>query len=178
GGRPVGAALLGRLARLQAVFAAAGLYFAAVLIITNLYVARRADFAHFVLAGGGVHTAAFWIGQVLLGGLLPIGLLLVPKAPVSRGRLLTAAACVVLGGLAQMYVTIIGGQAYPLPLFPGRELHSSFMDGTVHPYTPSLPEWLLGLGGMALAALIVAVATRLLPLLPQRLDDAAAPAAE
>jgi molybdopterin-containing oxidoreductase family membrane subunit len=47
------------------------------------------------------------------------------------------------------------------------------MDGSVHAYAPSLPELLLGLGGTALAAAIVVVATRLLPLVPQRLDDAA-----
>ena len=74
-----------------------------------------------------------------------------------------------------MYVTIIGGQAFPLVLFPGRQVSSSFRDGVVNPYLPSLPEWLLGLGGVALAALIVLLALRLLAILPQRLDDTRAP---
>jgi molybdopterin-containing oxidoreductase family membrane subunit len=50
---------------------------------------------------------------------------------------------------------------------------SSFFDGVIHPYTPSVPEVLLGLGGMALAATIVAVALRALALLPARLDQVA-----
>ena len=61
----------------------------------------------------------------------------------------------VLGALAQMYVTIIGGQAYPLQLFPGMQESSSFFDGVVHPYAPSVPEIMLGLGGVAVAAVIV-----------------------
>ena len=54
---------------------------------------------------------------------------------------------VVLGGLAQMYVLIIGGQAYPMELFPGFEVQSSFADGVVAAYTPSLDEIALGQGG-------------------------------
>ncbi len=173
GERPVGDALLARLARLQVIFVAAGLYFVAVLHLTNLYVARRVDFEHFVLLSGGVHTAMFWLGQVVIGGVLPLVLLLSLRAPMTRRRLALAAVAVVLGGLAQMYVTIIGGQAYPLVMFPGFEVHSTFMDGEIHRYAPSLPELLLGLGGSGLAALIVVVAMRLLPFLPQRLDDAA-----
>ena len=61
----------------------------------------------------------------------------------------------ILGGLAQMYVTIIGSQAWPLVLFPGQELSSSFEDGTLHHYAPSGPELLLGLGGVAFALLLI-----------------------
>ena len=76
-----------------------------------------------------------------------------------------------------MYVTLIGGQAYPQILFPGMVESSSFFDGEIHPYTPSLPEVLLGLGGVALAAAIIAVALRALALLPARLDQVAGPQA-
>ena len=159
---------LARLARLQAVFVAAGLYFVAVQHLASLYVARRAGFEHFVLFEGGVHSALFWLGQVVAGGLLPIALLL--AAPRSRRAVAAAALLVALGGLAQMYVTIIGGQAYPLVLFPGFEVTSSFADGAVHGYAPSAPEALLGLGGIALAACVVMVATRILPLVPERVE--------
>jgi molybdopterin-containing oxidoreductase family membrane subunit len=159
---------LARLARLQAVFVAAGLYFVAVQHLASLYVARRAGFEHFVLFEGGVHSALFWLGQVVAGGLLPIALLL--AAPRSRRAVAAAALLVALGGLAQMYVTIIGGQAYPLVMFPGFEVTSSFADGAVHGYAPSAPEALLGLGGIALAACVVMVATRILPLVPERVE--------
>ena len=61
---------------------------------------------------------------------------------------------VIAGGLAQLYVIIIGGQAYPLELFPGLEERSGFFDGVINSYSPSLPEMALGVGGMALAAVI------------------------
>jgi Ni/Fe-hydrogenase subunit HybB-like protein len=79
---------------------------------------------------------------------------------------------VVGGGFAQMWVTIIGGQAFPLVIFPGRQVRSSFFDGVVNPYTPTLPEWLLGFGGVAIAGLIVMLAIKFLGFLPTRLDGA------
>lgn len=173
GDRPLGDALLTRLARLQTIFIAAGLYFVLVYHLTNLYFTKHHGFERFLLLEGGVHTALFWLGQVALGGLLPLALLRHARIGPLRRRIAASAALVIGGGLAQMYVTIVGGQAFPLVLFPGRQISSSFRDGIVNPYQPSLPEWLLGLGGPALAALIVLLALRLLPLLPQRLDDAA-----
>jgi len=74
-----------------------------------------------------------------------------------------------------MYVIIIGGQAYPMPLFPGKTiLESGFYDGVegaVAAYTPSLPEILLGIGGVAVALLITAVGIRMLQFLPESLAD-------
>ena len=42
----------------------------------------------------------------------------------------------------------------------------------VAPYTPSLPEFLLGVGGIAVAMLATAVAVRVLKFLPESLADA------
>ena len=94
-----------------------------------------------------------------------------------RGRIAACAAMVTIGGFCQMYVTIIGGQAFPLVLFPGREVSSSFYDGIVHGYFHSLPECLLGLGGVAVAGLIVALGLKLLGFLPERLHDELPPVA-
>lgn len=169
--RPLGEAVLARLARLQAIFIAAGFYFVLVYHLTNLYFTKHHAFERFILLDGGVFSALFWGGQVLLGTLLPFVLLLHPRIGVLRARLTLAAVCVVLGGLAQMYVTIIGGQAFGLVLFPGYEVHSSFFDGVHATYTPRWPEWLLGLGGVALVGLIVMLAVRVMGFLPNRLDD-------
>jgi molybdopterin-containing oxidoreductase family membrane subunit len=93
----------------------------------------------------------------------------------SRALVTLAAILVVLGGLAQVYVIIIGGQAYPMPLYPGKEIvSSSFFDGVVAAYSPSLPEVILGIGGIGLALFMAAFAMRVLPFLPQNLSDAAA----
>ena len=78
---------------------------------------------------------------------------------------------IVVGGLAQMYVTIIGGQAYPLDIFPGWKESSAFFDGVIHHYAPSLPETLLGLGGLAIALLIVIFGVKVLRFLPASLAD-------
>lgn len=169
-GRSLGDAVLARLKRLLIVFVAAALYFVAVHHLTNLYVAKQQDFEKFILVAGGVYPLLFWAGQVALGSLVPVAMLAHPALGRSRAWIAVAALLVVLGALAQMYVTIIGGQAYPLQLFPGMQESSSFFDGMVHPYVPSVPEIMLGVGGVAVAAIIVLLAVKLLRFLPERLD--------
>ena len=61
---------------------------------------------------------------------------------------------------------IIGGQAFPLEIFPGYEVASAFHDGQVDGYAPSLPEFVLGLGGIAAAFVIALAGARALPVLP------------
>jgi molybdopterin-containing oxidoreductase family membrane subunit len=92
-----------------------------------------------------------------------------PGARKSPPLVFFAALLVVLGGHAQMYVTIVGGQAFPLDMFPGFAESSSFYDGVAHEYSPSLWEMMLGIGGIAIAFLITTVAVRMLKFLPE--DD-------
>jgi molybdopterin-containing oxidoreductase family membrane subunit len=167
-GRALGDVVLDRLRKLLGVFVAAVLYFVAIHHLTNLYIARQHDVERFFLWEGGVFTALFWLGQVLVGGVLPLVLLF---GASSRRAAAAAAACVILGGLAQLYVLIIGGQAYPQLMFPEKEVASSFFDGVVAAYTPSLPEVALGAGGVALALALTAVALKVLPFLPKSLAD-------
>lgn len=164
----VDARILARLKNLLAIFVAASLYFTAVLHLTNLYYAKQWEFERFILLEGGIYPLLFWGGQIILGGVLPLILLF---SPASRhpATVFLAALLVVLGGHFQMYVTIIGGQAFPLDLFPGYAESSTFYDGVVHPYTPTIWELLLGLGGIAIAFLITTVAVRVLRFLPE--DD-------
>ncbi|MDP3699372.1 MAG: NrfD/PsrC family molybdoenzyme membrane anchor subunit [Hylemonella sp.] len=169
--RPLEAAMQARLTRLLAVFVACAAYFVLVYHLTNLYFARQHGLERFLLLDGGVYTRLFWLGQLGVGSLLPLVLLLTPRTRNSRAMLVLAALAIIAGGLAQMYVTIIGGQAYPLQIFPGYEVSSSFYDGVVGSYTPSLPEWLLGLGGVGMAGIIVVLALKWLAFLPQRLDQ-------
>jgi molybdopterin-containing oxidoreductase family membrane subunit len=167
-GRALGDAVLNRLGKLLGVFVAAVLYFVVVHHLTNLYIARQHDLERFILLNGGVYTALFWFGQVLIGGVVPLALLF---GTPSRRAFAAAAVCVILGGLAQIYVLIIGGQAYPQLMFPEKEVSSSFFDGVVAAYAPSLPEVALGVGGVALALALTAVALKVLPFLPQSLAD-------
>jgi molybdopterin-containing oxidoreductase family membrane subunit len=169
-GRPLGDALLARLGNLLGVFVAAVLYFVAVHHLTNLYIARRLDLERFLLWDGGVYTALFWIGQILVGSVMPLVLVLAVR---TRAALAAAASCVIAGGFAQLYVIIIGGQAYPQQVFPGKDVSSSFFDGVVASYAPSLPEIALGLGGVGLALALTVVGLKLLPFLPRSLADSA-----
>ncbi len=170
-GRALGDAVLQRLGKLLAIFVAAVLYFAAIHHLTNLYIARQHDLERFFLWDGGIYPVLFWFGQILIGSILPLTLLLNPRLSRSRRLVVVAAACVILGGLAQLYVLIIGGQAYPQLMFPDKEVASSFFDGVVAAYAPSLPEIMLGVGGMALALALTAIAIKVLPFLPQSLAD-------
>lgn len=164
-----------RMARLLAVFIAASLYLVAVYHLTNLYYARQGAFEAFLLRDGGVYPLLFWAGYVVLGSLLPLLLLFHPRLG-REGHILAASALVVLGAFAWLYVFIIGGQAFPLEIFPGWAASSSFGDGAIAPYSPSWPEALLGLGGLGAAFTLTTVGVRVLNFLPQ--DDLAALAKE
>jgi molybdopterin-containing oxidoreductase family membrane subunit len=170
-GRALGDRVLHRLRNLLGVFVAAVLYFVLVYHLTNLYIARQHEVERFVLWDGGIYPALFWLGQILIGSILPLVLLFNPAVSRSRRAIAAAAACVIVGGLAQIYVLIIGGQAYPQLMFPEKEVVSSFFDGVVAAYTPSLPEVMLGVGGAALALALTAVAVKVLPFLPHSLAD-------
>lgn len=162
------AAVQTRMVRLLGVFVAAGLYFVTVYHLTNLYWARQVAFERFLLVDGQAYTWLFWSGYVVVGAIVPMAILF---SPLPRGPLAAVAgsAFVLLGAFAQLYVFIIGGQAFPLEIFPGYVAQSSFFDGTVDSYTPSVFELLLGIGGIGIAFLITTVGVRVLRFVPQ--DD-------
>ena len=170
-GRPLGDVMVARLKNLLGVFVASVLYFVVAYHLTNLYMTGRHDVERFILLDGGIYTRLFWIGQILIGGVIPL-VLLYSKLGRSRAMISLAAVLVVVGGLAQMYVTIVGAQAFPMPLFPDKEVSSSFFDGVVGSYTPSLPEILLGIGGFGIALGMTVFAIKVLPFVPQSLADA------
>ena len=171
--RPLGDAILYRLKNLLGVFIAAVLYFVMVYHLANLYATEHHGVEAFILRDGGIYTKLFWIVQIGLGSLLPLAMIYHPTIGKSRPAIITACILVIIGAFAQLYVILIGGQAYPLEMFPGYEVvESSFFDGGVNTYSPSIWEIMLGMGGIALAMLIVTVAVRVLRFMPETLDDA------
>ncbi|EME69574.1 Hdr-like menaquinol oxidoreductase integral membrane subunit [Paramagnetospirillum caucaseum] len=170
--RSMGDALPARLVRLLGLFVAANLYFTALHHVTQLYFAGRSGVEAFILWNGGIHTALFWGGQVGLGGILPLAVAYGGCGHAPRKRAMMASVMVVLGGLAQVWVIVIGGQAWPLDLFPGMEASSTFADGHVHDYAPSAWEVMLGLGGIAIALVVTTLGITALRLLPAHLGEA------
>jgi Ni/Fe-hydrogenase subunit HybB-like protein len=168
-----------RMARLLGLFVAAALYLVAVYHGTNLYFARQSAFEAFILLGrgdaSGVFSSLFWGGYVLIGAVAPMALLFRPHG-AGVGGTLAASLLVVAGAFALLFVFIIGGQSFPLEIFPGHLVASSFADGAVELYWPRWPEWLLGFGGLGVAFLLTTVGVRALDFLPQ--DDFVAPAAK
>ena len=170
----LGDAVVQRLRNLLGVFVAAVLYFTAVYHLTNLYATQHHEVERFLLLDGGVFTSVFWIGEILIGGLIPLALIYAPAIKKCRTSLGFICVMIIIGGLSKIYTILIAGQAFPLDIFPGYEVSSSFYDGVISSYTPTLPEILLGLGGVAMALFIVAFALKVLRFLPVSLADSVA----
>ena len=158
--------ILNRMKNLLGVFVLSSLFLVATYHLTNLYFAKQSAFEHFILRDGGVYPLLFWGGYVVLGSLLPLLLFYLPSLGTTR-CVVAASLLVIFGSLALLYVFIIGGQAFPLFIFPGYEVHSSFADGQIAHYAPSLPEVLLGIGGIAIAFLITTIGVRVIDSLPR-----------
>ena len=154
------------LRKITIFFLFANLYFLALYHITNLYISKHYDYEVFILTSGGIYTIIFWIGQVLIGLLLPLYLLL-NKNSNNESNFMISSLLVVFGSFAAIYVIIISGQAFPLNIFNDYIIvESSFYDNVIHDYTPSLYEIGLGIGGVALSLIIILIAIRNLDFLP------------
>ncbi len=169
--RELGISQLQRLRKLLGLFTAAVLYFVIIFHLTKLYGTQNHDFEHFILLEGGIYTQLFWIVQIGLGSLLPMALVYAPALQTSSKSLVRASLLVILGAFAQLYIIIVGGQAFPLNIFPGYIVESNFFDGVINDYTPSLWEFLLGCGGVTSAVLITLLAIRVLPIMPDGLPE-------
>jgi molybdopterin-containing oxidoreductase family membrane subunit len=167
--RPLGGAIVNRLGNLLGVFVAAVMYFVAVKHLGNLYLAENAGVENFILFDGGIYTQLFWYGQIILGGLIPMALIYHPALRGNRSSLGLASLLILIGGVIQLYIIIVGGQAYPMELFPGKEILEGY--GGIASYTPSLPEITLGVGGIAVALIAVTFLVKFLPFLPESLAD-------
>jgi molybdopterin-containing oxidoreductase family membrane subunit len=167
--RPLGDVIVNRLGHLLGVFVAAVMYFVAIKHLGNLYLSENTGVENFILFSGSIYSNLFWYGQIILGGLIPLGLIYHPAFKGSRSILGLASILVLIGGVIQLYVIIIGGQAYPMEMFPGKEILEGY--GGVATYTPSLPEILLGVGGIAVAIIAITLLVKFLPFLPESLAD-------
>ena len=173
-GRELGDVVITRLRNLLGVFIAATLYFTLAYHLTNLYATEHHGIESYILLNGGIYTQMFWLGQILLGSIIPMALIYCPRPAKIRAMTGVASVLVILGGMASLYVIVIGGQSFPMTLVPGYEASSSFYDGIIGQYSPSTWELMLGLGGVAVSLLIVTMAMKIFRLLPENLGNSVA----
>ncbi len=153
------------------IFTITVLYFTVVMHLTNLYAAQHQGVEMYLLLTGGVIPLVFWGLQIGIGSILPMLILAHPKFGITRQGLSIASILLLIGGLGQMYVIIIGGQSYPLNIFPGMEASSTWIDGRFGDYVPSLPEIMLGVSGISITMLLTGMALKILPFLPNPVDS-------
>jgi Ni/Fe-hydrogenase subunit HybB-like protein len=168
--------VLRRMRNLLGLFVAGVLYFTLVYHLTNAYFAKQIAFERFILVDGGVYPALFWWGYVVAGSVVPLILIYHPRLGGTTS-VLAASLLTIAGAFALLYVFIIGGQAWPLEIFPGYQTSSAFGDGQITAYAPRLPEVLLGIGGIAIALLVTVIGLRVLPFAPEDDPPAASGAA-
>ena len=168
---PLGSEIILRFRKLLIYFTFAVFYLTILSHLTNLYATKHHEYEFFLLFSGNIYTILFWIGQILIGTFIPLIILYSKNFSTTKMGLLISSALIILGGFFQLYVIIISGQAFPLDLFPGYTESSSFQDGIVSPYTPSMYEFMLGLGGIGISALIYIFAIMILDFTPKSLDN-------
>ena len=159
--------LLNRLRRLLGIFAGVVLFLVVLQHLTHLYAFEHQAMERFFLFDTGLYPTLFWVGQLGVGIAIPMTIAFSRRFEANTRSLLLAAALVVAGGFCQLYVLIIGAQAYPMPLSRKYEiLESAFFDGVVATYTPSMLEIALGIGGIAFSLLLYSVGLKIFRCLP------------
>lgn len=126
----------------------------AIKFIPELFSAEGSAYAKLLLAGR--YSGLFWGLEIVVGGIIPVIILLYHKTRESAGWLLGASALVVIGVYFSKYDLVIGGQSVG-PLFT-----RGFI-----PYGPGGAEILLFVAGIAACLLCYTLGELLLPLEPE-----------
>lgn len=110
--------------------------------------------AYVKLLIAGPYSATFWGIEIILGGIVPL-ILLINQAKESSKWLIGAAALIIVGIFISKYDLIIAGQS----------IGPTFTEDFIH-YFPSIYEILTVLGGVAFCLLVYTFGEWLLPLEP------------
>lgn len=115
----------------------------------------------------GPYSLLYWGGVWGVGIIGPLLILNNHKMGNSTTWVYWASAMVILGTFFFVAYVLLAGQSYPFNMFPGYEVSSVFQDGQDAVYHPTLVEYLLGFGGIAVSALVYLLGIRFLRLLPR-----------
>ncbi len=119
----------------------------------------------FKVLTGGALSFNFWIGEMLIGALLPTFLLLYRPARISPFWRMLALGMIVGGVVAFRFDSNLIGQLVVISYLPGQAeiFYTS--------YTPSLVEWATGLGIIAFGLLSFSVGVKYLRVVDHRLTS-------
>lgn len=130
-------------------------------VLTTLYGAVPHDTEAWLLTLFGPYGWLFWFVQIGVGAVVPILLVLLPRTGSRVGWLGSAAFLILLGMVAARVNLVIPAQMTPaFDSLVGSNYHPRYALG----YFPSLHEWLVVLGVVALGVWIFLAAFKLLPL--------------
>jgi anaerobic selenocysteine-containing dehydrogenase/Ni/Fe-hydrogenase subunit HybB-like protein len=113
----------------------------------------------------GRYAYVFWIGQVGMAGFISIGLIAAGIRRRSQALIGTAGAFVVLGVVAIRLNIVI--PAFIVPELPGLD-RAYISPRLAFNYFPSLNEWLVSIGMVALGVLLFSLALEELPVIGRR----------
>jgi Ni/Fe-hydrogenase subunit HybB-like protein len=133
--------------------------------ITHLYSPNR-DATVFLLTGR--YSPFFWVGQVGLGYVIPLIILLNPKTNKTIRWILIAAASVVIGIFFERLALVIPGLAYPLQYYPG-DIQGVWGQVGSFPIMPA--EVILSVGMIAFLGVLYFLGLKFMDLLPSSTES-------
>lgn len=140
-----------RLLAIILIFANWGLL--ALKFVPGLSSAKTSAYVKLMLTGP--YSASFWGLEIIIGGIIPLLILILPKTRRSLKLMFSAAVCIAIGVYFSKYDFLISGQS----LDP---FTKEFI-----PYVPELGDFLLFVGGACVCLLCYTLAKLLLPLEPE-----------
>jgi menaquinone reductase, integral membrane subunit len=105
------------------------------------------------------YNFAFWVGEILIGIVIPVLLFLIPRFNQNPALLALGGICAVTGIIINRWNVTVSGLFVPLSYSPGTQY--ILPPGT---YFPNLVEWGVALGIVGYALLMVTLGVKFLPL--------------
>ena len=109
------------------------------------------------------YSFSFWVGEVILGILVPVILFLVPRFSKNPAAAVVGALSAMVGIIVHRWNVTVGGLFVPLAYSPGIAYELP-----VGSYFPSLVEWGVGILVIGYALTVLTLAVRFLPLFAKR----------
>ena len=108
------------------------------------------------------YTFGFWVGEILIGILIPVLLFLVPRYNQRTPYLVLGAFCAVIGIVFNRWNVTVTGLFVPVNFSPGTLYRLPAGE-----YLPGLMEWAIAVGIIGYVMLMLTLGVRYLPLFPK-----------